>query len=423
MIIIKTMNSRNILIIAIVALLVIVVIGLSFLFFAPKGTPTTGTTTGQTGVLPNAGNQSNPGGATGSSSSSANTAGATIATSFGVISQEPVLDYFVDAANTVTAIKPDGTIVQITAGQTNTISSITIQNILSASFSYDGAKILVSFGNTSNPQVSVFDVIKKAWTPLAAGLLFPVWSPSDYRIAYYTANPAQGTETFATVDSSKAKPAPVAITTLHAQDLAIAWPSKNQLVFYTKPSAYTAGSAWVYNLQKATLTPVATEVPGLTTLWSGSAFTSSSPMGLSFSTNQSGSGGSLSLIDLAGNTIQQLKLSTVPSKCFFASATSTVAVVQSTSTRPVSATSTPYLFCGVPRDQNTFLISHLPDDYNQMALFTSDDIYRINLQNGALDIVFNDPSQNLDLSDIKFFNSTLFFINRYDQKLYGVRLN
>lgn len=416
----KTMSSRKILIITIIALFVIVVIGFSFLFFTPKSTPAIGTTTNQAGTLPNAGIQSNPGGMAGSSSSST---GSTIATSFGVISQEPVLDYFVDAANSVTAIKPDGTIVQIAAGQKTVISSITIQDILSAYFSYDGTKILVSFGSAENPQVSVFDVVKKAWAPLAAGLLSPVWSPSDYRIAYYTANPAQGTETFATVDSSKAKPAPVAITTLHAQDLAIAWPAKNQLVFYTKPSAYTAGSAWVYNLQKITLTPIETEVPGLTTLWSGNTFTGSTPMALSFSTNQFGSGGSLSLIDLSGNTIQQLKLSTLPSKCLFMSATSTVAVPQSTSTRPATVTSTPYLYCGVSRDQNAFSISHLPDDYNQMALFTSDNIYRVNLQDGALDIVFNDPSQNLDLSDVKFFNSTLFFINRYDQKLYALRLN
>ena len=67
-------------------------------------------------------------------------------------------------------------------------------------------------------------------------------------------------------------------------------------------------------------------------------------------------------------------------------------------------------------------ISHLPDDYNQMSLFTSDDIYRINLQSGAIDTTFKDPTQNMDISDVKLFNQTLFFVNRYDQKLYGVQL-
>ena len=65
-------------------------------------------------------------------------------------------------------------------------------------------------------------------------------------------------------------------------------------------------------------------------------------------------------------------------------------------------TSTPYLYCGVPRDSETLSISHLPDDYDQMALFTSDDIYQVNLQSGAIDTVFNDQSQNFDVSDVNF---------------------
>jgi hypothetical protein len=57
-----------------------------------------------------------------------------------------------------------------------------------------------------------------------------------------------------------------------------------------------------------------------------------------------------------------------------------------------------------------------------MALFTSDDIYKINTATGATDALFSDQTQNLDTSDLKIFNNTLFFINRYDQKLYGLVL-
>ena len=421
------MNTRRLLIVlSVIALLIVVGIGLYFLFFGAKtpASPATGTQTGSTGSLPSAGNQNNAGNGitaggttTGVGASGAN---ATLAKNFGVISSEPTLDYFVDAANTVTAIEPDGKIIQVTGGQVSTLNSLLVQNIISAGFSYNGAKVLVNFGDPANPQTSIFDVAAKTWTPLAQGLLSPVWSPSDYRIAFAASN-ANGTEGFGTFDLSKPKPAPVLITTLHAQDLAIAWPSKNQVVFYAKPSAYAPGSAWSFDLQKSALAPIALETPGLAMLWSGPAFgQAAAPRVLEFSAGVANLGGSLALTDASGNTTQRLKLLTLPSKCSFASATSTLpATASSTST---TTTSTPYLFCGVPRDQNTLSVSHLPDDYNQMSLFTSDDIYRINLQNGAVDTVFNDPSQNLDISDVRFFNNTLFFINRYDEKLYAISL-
>jgi hypothetical protein len=404
------MNTRRLLIIlSIIALLIIVGVGFYFIFSGSK-TPAspTGTQTG-TGSLPNAGDQTNAGsGGTTTTTSSTNT---TLAKNFGVISTNPTLDYFVDAANTVTAIEPDGTIIQVVNGHAATISSIVMQNIINASFSYNGAKILVSFGDPTNPQTSVFDIAAKAWTPLKQGLLSPAWSPSDYRIAYLTNN-TNGTESFATVDASKLNPAPILITGLHAQDLAVTWAAKNELVFYTKPSSFVPGSAWLFDLQKTTLTPIALEAPGLALLWSGPAFVRSiAAQALEFTSGASGLGGSLALMDQSGNITQRLRFLTLPSKCSFAVATSTA-----------NPSSTPYLFCGVPRDQDIFSTSNLPDSYNQLSLYTSDDIYRIGLQSGAVDTVFNDQTQNLDVSDVKFFNNMLFFINRYDQKLYTISL-
>jgi hypothetical protein len=394
---------KFILILPIVLLAIIVGIGLYFLF-SPATTTTTG---GQTGTLPNAGIQSNPGSATGTVANG----NPNIGKNFGLISNEPVLDYFVNSANLVTAIEPSGKIVQISGGQVNTINSLLIQNIFTASFSHDGSKILVSFGDPTNPQTSVFDVTAKTWTPMSQGIMSPAWSPSDYRVAYYTVNNA--IETLATIDASKAKPAPTTIMTIHAQDLALTWPTTNQLALATKPSSYAPGSAWLLNLKTKSLALIGMQVPGIDLLWQSQPTTpTSSLMGLQFVSTGSGLGGSLSLIDTSGNTIDQIKFLTLPSKCLFAATTATSSSVPSS-----------YLFCGVPRDQDSLGIAHLPDDYLQMSLFTSDDIYRINLSNGAIDTVFNDATQNIDVSDAKFFNNMLFFVNRYDQKLYAISLS
>jgi hypothetical protein len=397
---------RTIIIVGIVILLAILGIGLYFLFFAPKPAATTGAS-GTTGSLPATGNQTgNSSGNSGSNTNGLGNNGApTIGKNFGVAASGSVLDYFVSPSGVVTIINADGTISQVANGQLSVLSQLAIQNISSASFSYDGAKALINFGSPTSPQASVFDVASKAWTALPVGMQSPAWSPSDYRIAYATNN-ANAAETFLTIDVSKAKPAPIAAITLHAQDLAVAWPAKNELAFYTKPSAYSAGTILTFNMQNKAVTPIASEIYGLMAEWNTTAQNSgSAPAALIFSSGQSGIGGSLELVNNAGAMIENLTFATLPSKCSFA-----------------AATSTPYLFCGVPNNQDQFSIAHLPDDYDQMALFTTDNLYRINLSTGAVDTILNGTSDNIDASDVKFFNNAFFFVNRYDQKLYEVSI-
>lgn len=399
--------KRIILILIIIVVAIIIAVGAYFLFFATK--PAT-TQTGSTGTLPSTGTQTvgTSGGTT------AGTAGNTIGTNFGVISNNAVLDYSVSAANVVTAIQPDGEVVQVSGGTATTISALQVQNILSASFSYDGKKILVSAGDPTAPQVSVFDVATKVWSPLGTDWQSAVWSPTDYRVAYRKDN-ANGTETFATVNAASPKTAPTVLVTLHAQDLAIAWPTKNQLALSTRPSGIVDGSALLFNISTSALTPIVSETPGLAAIWDGITAANkapSIPFGLQFTAGTAGLGGYLTLIDASGNSLQQIKFLTLPSKCAFAAQAATGAT-----------SSVPYLFCAVPRDQSDLAYNHLPDDYNQLALFTVDNLYRINLQNGAINTVFDDATQSLDVSDVKLFNNILFFVNRYDNKLYAISLS
>ena len=72
------------------------------------------------------------------------------------------------------------------------------------------------------------------------------------------------------------------------------------------------------------------------------------------------------------------------------------------------------------RDQQTFSNARLPDEYEQKVLFTADDFYKINVANGTLTAIFNDPGQTMDATKLKAFNNALFFVNRYDQKLYAI---
>jgi hypothetical protein len=421
-----------------------IVILVLFLIKNNAAAPTISPSGTNSGSLPAVGTQgSNGSGATSSvaalglspiaSGTSASANGQTAVSNFGVLSQSPILDYFIDAKNDITAIQPSGAVIAIANGQTTTVSSSTIDGIISASFSYDGKKVLVSFGDPSNPQMDVFDVAANTWMTFPKGIFSPQWSPvNNYQIAYL-AVPSAGRLALATINAANIKIAPTTLLTLNANDLTLQWPTASEFILSDKPTSQNAGSVWVYNSSAGTLNPLIYEVPGAEGIWSHNA---AIPYGLTFFNNPSGQGGNtLQLQAFSGNLpTQPLAFSTLPSKCAFNTelmpvATSTAGAAASTtasSTTKTSAktapTATPYLalYCGIPRSSSGFSSAHLPDDYNTMALFTSDDIYKINTATGAEQVLWSDVTQNMDVSDVKFFNNALFFVNRYDQKLYGL---
>ena len=81
-----------------------------------------------------------------------------------------------------------------------------------------------------------------------------------------------------------------------------------------------------------------------------------------------------------------------------------------------------WLYCAVPRDTQKFDLARLPDDYDKKKLFTVDDFYKIDLGDGSITEVFADPAQALDAAQLQVANQTLFFVNRYDQRLYAISL-
>lgn len=78
----------------------------------------------------------------------------------------------------------------------------------------------------------------------------------------------------------------------------------------------------------------------------------------------------------------------------------------------------------MPHDQDTLSIVRLPDEYDQKIYFTDDDFYRIDTGASSLNEIFSFSmaNQNIDSADMKIINNILFFINRYDQKIYALTL-
>jgi hypothetical protein len=261
----------------------------------------------------------------------------------------------------------------------------------------------------------------------------PTWSPNDYRIAYLSASGA-GTETLSTATITGTSVKTATIQAFAMEDSSLQWPTKNILIISDRPSAFTVGSALSFDISAKTITPLVVEYPGLTSVWSDAA-----PItGLVFSGNTGYQGGTLSLMGGMGGQ-KTLSFMTLPSKCTFnndvATSTQTVAAPSSAKTRSssttnssttlitlVTSTTTLDLYCAVPRDQDTMGVARLPDEYDQKMFFTADDFYKITVVSGTLSTVFSDTNQTLDATSMKVANNILFFINRYDQKLYAIKL-
>ena len=214
--------------------------------------------------------------------------------------------------------------------------------------------------------------------------------------------------------------------------MAVSWADGNDLALVSRPSAYTDGSALVFNIVKKALSPIVINRLGLEAAWNSA--TSSPVSGLIFFTSQSQRGGRLQLVNLQGDVLQNISFLTLPTKCAFgttvqasspsiagstSTVTSTIVAVASTTTPLTSAAG---LFCAIPRDQDTLSYYDLPDAYEQHQIFTSDDLYGVNVMNGHIETIFNDQTQSFDMSNVSVTGSSLFFVNRYDQKLYAIKI-
>ncbi|MBI4085469.1 MAG: hypothetical protein HY432_03130, partial [Candidatus Liptonbacteria bacterium] len=366
-----------------------------------SGTNTPPLQEGQTGSLP-------PGQAADGQNSSqqdANGSGLTIA------SQSRALDYFVDASKNVFVIQPDGQVIKSSDGRDEKISEGPIAGITGASFSFDGKKIMATIGGGSQVKIEIFDVEQKIWRLLPNIAQSPVWSPYNHQLAFLS-KVGDSTALY-TLNADDPKAKPVEATRIRQQDMVLDWVSRSKILLGDAPNSQWASSLWVFDTAKKTVSPVLLDKNGLQTTWDSSQTT-----GFAFYSNENSyTGGQAWLIGQDGKRIQRMNLLTLPSKCVFydkpiSSATSTTA----------SEKTTLLLFCAVPRDKQAFENKPLPDAYLEKDLFTSDDLFEIEVFSGNLENIFGSSKIGVDADNLKVFGNSLFFTNRFDGKVYYVNL-
>lgn len=320
-----------------------------------------------------------------------------------------VRGFFAGEDGGVVIVLPTGHITSIKDGKNSLVSETAIAEIVHSSFSYNGKKVLVGFGGWDNPQFSVFDLEKKSWQPLVPGVTAAAWNENDLRLVY--ALKKDGYTSLSVVDFGVSKPTGREITRVHAEDLVLVWSGKDEVIFYNKGSSFIPSSAWKINVSTKKLTPL---------------FSNKTSFGIkadSIGANilalfDQGSLLSLSLFNKQGGLLRELAFKTLPEKCDFATEKTTA---KATSTKSNQAEEKTFLYCAAPGNFDLVTGKLLLEDYTKKKVFSLDNFFKLDTGTGSFVRVY-EGKESLDAAQVEVVGKKIYFINRYDDKLYSISL-
>ncbi|TSC89791.1 MAG: hypothetical protein G01um10143_281 [Parcubacteria group bacterium Gr01-1014_3] len=315
------------------------------------------------------------------------------------VSGESILAYWINKTDGAPFyINSAGQVVKIDGNVAQTVSSQAPKSINSLESSADGTSAIVGFGYPQGLSFTIFNSVNSGWQGLPSGTLAVSWSPTDNnRLVYLREN---GTlNRLYTYDVSLRRSTEVFRTA--QKDIEIDWATPDLVYFKERATAGLTGSLWSFNLKTSAFRRVIKDEAGLILKWS-----SSGQEAIKFSSlNRQNS---LALVNAAGISLGNLaNLITLPSKCTF-----NLDRIE--------------IYCAAP---NSFGSSALPDDYWKRKIYTADNIYIIPLSSeghrplgGALPLFVSSDDLIIDADQLEVHGDKLYFINRYDNKLYSLAL-
>ncbi len=321
-----------------------------------------------------------------------------------------VRGYFADKDGGLVIVQPSGHIISIKDGKNILISETNVAEVFHTSFSYDGKKILVGFGGWNSPQFSVFDTEKKSWQPLVAGVAAAAWNPTDLRVVY--ALKKTGYTSLSTLDFGVSKLVAKEISRVHVEDLDFTWFGKDEIIFWNKGNSQVPASVWKLNVVSKKLTSLFLNKDsfGLIVDDKGENILASFDKTGSFS---------LSFFGKQGEFLKELAVKTLPEKCDFDVEEETI---KTTSTKAKDKViQKTYLYCSAPKNFDVITGKLLIEDYAKKQVFSLDNFFKFNVPSGAFVSVY-EGGESLDASETQVAGKKLYFINRYDDKLYSISL-
>lgn len=312
------------------------------------------------------------------------------ASKFGAETKNPVFDFWINSlTGTLYYLSPNGQVFRKTANGEELINSQALNQLNKVLPSPDGTSAIAEFNYPERPTFSVFNTVTGSWRPLPENTVAAAWATSSQQLAYLENKNGAGSLKILNTASQKTQE----IIKINLRDARLYWNKPSQiLILVSAPTVNYPSSLWSVDLKSKKLANLVKEENGLNFTWS-----SNSNFGLKFSVFRRVP--NLSLVNETGTVLSDFTFLTLPEKCVFEG---------------------PQIYCAVPRFLKDGLI--LPDDYYKGSVYFQDDLYVFAAPSGRTDLIFSGQTNLIDARSLTLNNNKLYFINRYDNLVYGLSL-
>jgi len=296
--------------------------------------------------------------------------------------------------------KENGNIYRVNFNGTelSKISAANLAGIVSLIWSPDKNKVLGTFQQNDSIKKYLHDYQNGKDTVLNDSIGQAAWSPDGAKIAVQSYDSASGTNTISTAnaDGNGLK----AVFQTRLKDIILEWPTIDKISIKTPVSGLSDGLVLTVNPDDGTFKKIINGLFGLNIKWS--------PLGDKFIYSTTSSDGkNLNIFSASqnGENSKALRISTLVEKCVFSKDDRTI-------------------FCAVPQKLSGNAV--WPDDYYKGLTSVSDQLFKINLDTGEKTLLFSPDPAGKSYDASNFFLSPqedyLFFINRKDGMLYGLKV-
>lgn len=319
------------------------------------------------------------------------------------LSAQPVFGYWLSNSTSsqeddIFYLNQNGLILKInlSVGESDDeiVSDREIKNLQAYKVNNGGSKVIVKSGLLTTSVFEIFNLETKVWQ-LLENVFAAAFSPDGTKIAYLEkSNNNSEISNLVIKDLADKKQKTTKIISFNQVDFDLKWLTSDKILLISSPSALIRGEIWEANIKKKTLR-LFTDGNGLAVNWSKDG-----ALGLRFIVNQKGEI-KLNLIDNEGAIKADLDFSTLADKCLI---------------------SLSKIYCAVPKNYNSVKEPILPDEYLKRAVYSNDAVYEVDLAENSSKKILDENRAAIDAVSFSLSGNRLFFINRYDNKLYGFNL-